>query len=656
MIKTKIKQATALLGVLSMLSTGPAWAMETQPGGADENNRVTITFYVEAASTARTGMITVYKSQLADSDLENGTFSPDALLIADTIDVPANAQQAAYVLNMDGEEPGLYYIRTRIGSETDAIPFSYMDSTSFQKFMDQMAQNTTADSMYNFFLTYKVELDIDIENDYPDYSQDAIKQAMNNVVGREYVNLGQIKTALENGLALTDINQAADAAALQAVLEKYQTNFKLDLTGKFQELGAAYQAAALETLIPVEFLTQEQLQTQFAAAVDASFEKKALAEIQASTADTVMGLFEKYADILKLHTEFGVYKNHVENNEKAMLAFRQKMAASQCATVAELQTKFKDMAAVAAFTTNADYKKYVDLVNDGKEYLQLSGDYFSWTIPEARYEVNKRMYSAAAEMVSAAAIKTVFEREQEYVKKNVLPGLEEKEEDKKPAGGGGGGGGGGTGGGKTNNVVLLPQLPQTTQEPDAQAPGESQGFDDLAGYEWAQAEIEKLREMGVVHGVEGNHFAPGQTLKKEEFAKMLASAFDLVDENAECIFTDVEKGAWYYPYIASLSKAEIVMGVGEAEFGVGREITREEICALLYRTMQYLGKTIPQVREKEIFADDEFIYDYAREAVYAMQQGGIVSGMDRHMFEPKTPTNRAMAAKVIVGLYNAMNS
>lgn len=652
LMKKKIKKAAALLCALSVLSAGPAWAMETRPGSVDGNNRVPVTFDITKSSNARNGMITVYKTKISDSELAGGTFNPDDLLIADTVSVPANADQVTYLLNMDGEASGLYYIRARIGAESDEIVFSYMDSDSFSKFMEEMAQNQTPEAMYAFFQAHKLELSIDLENDYTTYTQEEIKSALNNVINRTYLNLGEIKTALEYGLALTEVNKAADADALKAVLEKYESTLKISLGGDFKTLGKIYQAAALAELLPVEFLTEKQFTAAFESAVQVGLTAKALAEVKASAPEKVLEVFAQYQDTLKLDKEFAVFQNHVENNEKALPVFQEKMAGSDCKTVAELQKKFKDMAAVSAFTTKTDYIQYVALVNDSKAYLGLSGDYFTWKIKEALYEVNKRMIKAAAEMTTPEAIQTVFAREQEFVKKNILPGLEEKEEgNSRPTGGGGGGGGS-----KVNNVVLPPVTPANpTQEPEKTNPEET-GFDDLDGYAWAQTEIEALREMGVVHGVAGNHFAPGQTLKKEEFAKMLASAFGLVDESAECAFTDVEKGAWYYPYIASLSKIEIVMGVGEAEFGVGREITREEICALLYRTMQYMGKNIPQVREKEQFADDEFIYDYAREAVYAMQRGGIVSGMDRQMFEPKTPTNRAMAAKVIVGLRNAMNN
>ncbi len=216
-----------------------------------------------------------------------------------------------------------------------------------------------------------------------------------------------------------------------------------------------------------------------------------------------------------------------------------------------------------------------------------------------------------------------------------------QKDDKKPSssvtGGGGGGGGGSSSSASSAGGFTVPNITAV----DNSTPK----FFDLYGFEWAQEAIEGLAEQEIVSGTEDGIFSPAASIKREEFVKMIVLAFDVYDKNAQCDFTDVEETAWYYSYVASAVKSGIVNGISDTNFGTGQNITREQMAAIVYRTLQATGKAL-EVSEPQ-FGDADSISEYAIEAVGALNAAGILEGDENGNFNPGSPCRRAEAAKVL---------
>lgn len=214
----------------------------------------------------------------------------------------------------------------------------------------------------------------------------------------------------------------------------------------------------------------------------------------------------------------------------------------------------------------------------------------------------------------------------------------------RPSGGGGGGGGIVSSGGQT-----LPPIPSDTFSPQPTAQPSAPLFDDLASVPWAKESIEALAEKGVLSGTGPKTFEPEREILREEFVKMLVSAFDIETADATSSFTDVPAGSWFSPYAAAAQEAGLIQGYPDGRLGAGERLTREEMMTLAYRTANYKGISLPDKAE-ELFSDDNEIAGFAKEAVYAMKNAGIVSGMEDGSFAPKQPCTRAQAAKILYGL------
>lgn len=214
--------------------------------------------------------------------------------------------------------------------------------------------------------------------------------------------------------------------------------------------------------------------------------------------------------------------------------------------------------------------------------------------------------------------------------------------DPEPDYGGGGGGGGGVkySPGLAKDENLEPIAPQETVE-------ESVSFDDLDSVPWAQESIGYLAQNNIINGVDKKKFAPNAFVTREQFVKMVVLAMNLYNEDAQTTqFMDVEQRGWYNSYVASAVEHGIVHGVDNEHFGVGQNITRAEMAAILCRAAQSAGKTLADTQKYE-YADNADIPDYAREAVNKLGAKGIMNGIGNGLFAPREQATRAMAAKVI---------
>lgn len=172
-------------------------------------------------------------------------------------------------------------------------------------------------------------------------------------------------------------------------------------------------------------------------------------------------------------------------------------------------------------------------------------------------------------------------------------------------------------------------------------------FTDLQEVEWAREAIENLYSRGIISGREERLFAPNNTVLREEFVKMLTSTFklNLVAENMN--FTDVEESAWYYKYISCAYAAEIAKGFSDEFFGIGENITRQDLCVMIANTLKVCEITVNENYEAKSFTDEDEIADYAKDAVMLMQKLGAVNGYTDGRFEPMGTATRAEAAKIM---------
>ena len=95
------------------------------------------------------------------------------------------------------------------------------------------------------------------------------------------------------------------------------------------------------------------------------------------------------------------------------------------------------------------------------------------------------------------------------------------------------------------------------------------------------------------------------------------------------------------------AKVGVTDGMGDGTFAPMKEITREQMCTMFGRYVEYRKITLnTKVNKKESFKDDKDISSWAKAHVYDCQMSGLVNGMGDGTFAPEGTANRAQAAKI----------
>ncbi len=168
---------------------------------------------------------------------------------------------------------------------------------------------------------------------------------------------------------------------------------------------------------------------------------------------------------------------------------------------------------------------------------------------------------------------------------------------------------------------------------------------------WGKKYIAALSARQIISGKAEGIFAPDDHITREEFIKLIVTTFNLLDESAKSDFTDVDSNAWYAPFVASAQKAGITQGMGDGTFGVGKNITRQDMAKMIGTILDSYNIAHHQVYYE--FKDGSKIAPYAQPYVQKMANLGIISGDDMGYFNPESNATRQEAAKMIYGMLKA---
>ncbi|MBB6633138.1 NEAT domain-containing protein [Cohnella thailandensis] len=191
----------------------------------------------------------------------------------------------------------------------------------------------------------------------------------------------------------------------------------------------------------------------------------------------------------------------------------------------------------------------------------------------------------------------------------------------------------------------------TGTEPGAN-PGPTISFSDTKGH-WAEAAIQKAVELGIAQGFEDGSFRPNATVSRAEIAAFLSRALKLdAAASGSAGLSDADKlPAWAKPHILSVAGAGLMTGYADSTFGAGDTITRAEIAIIVARAL----KLTPSANPTLTFADASQIPAWARGAIAAVAEAGLMEGKDNNRFDAKAGLTRAEALTLIVRLLDALH-
>lgn len=181
-------------------------------------------------------------------------------------------------------------------------------------------------------------------------------------------------------------------------------------------------------------------------------------------------------------------------------------------------------------------------------------------------------------------------------------------------------------------------------------------FTDVPDSYWARQYIYYLAERNLIDGIGENLFAPEKEITRAEFIALLfkISGDDLLESSTK--FTDVDMLEWYAPYVSWAYENNITSGTSITTFSPMDKITRQDMSVMIKRYMDLKGLSMNKGAQAGTFEDDAQIAEYAKEAVYYMQQVGFIKGVGSNSFAPKKNARRAEVAKIVADIVKEMKN
>ncbi|WP_405173498.1 glycosyl hydrolase [Paenibacillus sp. FSL H8-0260] len=180
------------------------------------------------------------------------------------------------------------------------------------------------------------------------------------------------------------------------------------------------------------------------------------------------------------------------------------------------------------------------------------------------------------------------------------------------------------------------------------------GFGDTQGH-WAQQNIAKWVENGVLNGYQDGSFHPNEGITRAEFATILNKVFGFYMKSDQS-FSDVKATDWYADQLSLARYAGYYEGYSENKAQATDYITRQDAVTMLARI--FTLQATESASSMSGFSDSAQIQAYAKDAVHALS--GLITGYEDGTFKPLGRITRAevitLINKIVKSYYSQSGS
>lgn len=179
-------------------------------------------------------------------------------------------------------------------------------------------------------------------------------------------------------------------------------------------------------------------------------------------------------------------------------------------------------------------------------------------------------------------------------------------------------------------------------------------FTDCRTDDWYYDAVEFVTDRGYFVGVSETLFAPNTDMNRAMFVTVLArlNGVDLSKYTGTTPYKDVVKDSYYAPALEWATATGVINGYSATEFGPMDSITREQMCAMMYRYCKYMGSdmTIKNPAFMNRYTDVDQIDAWAKTSVEWAVSVGLIHGCSETTINPKDHATRAQVAQIIRNL------
>lgn len=176
-------------------------------------------------------------------------------------------------------------------------------------------------------------------------------------------------------------------------------------------------------------------------------------------------------------------------------------------------------------------------------------------------------------------------------------------------------------------------------------------FADVSEAAWYFEAVDFVSARNITSGTEYEKFSPDAKVTRAQFLVMIMRAYNILpDENSNSNFSDAGN-TYYTGYIAAARRLGITNGAGDNMFEPDKQITRQEMAAILYNTLKAINK-LPEesdINQLYSFNDSNLVEDWAKDAMSLFVGTGTINGSN-DMLNPTATASRAETAQLLYNL------
>lgn len=213
----------------------------------------------------------------------------------------------------------------------------------------------------------------------------------------------------------------------------------------------------------------------------------------------------------------------------------------------------------------------------------------------------------------------------------------------------------------TGNVAVIPSgryAPErgvvtfdTTHFSDYAVAYNNVHFSDVVDGAWYSRAVSFIAAREITDGTGNGMYSPSARLKRGEFLVLMMRAYGIApDKNPTDNFADAGN-TYYTGYLSAAKRLGISAGLGNNLYAPSKEITRQEMFALLYNALKVI-RQLPQGssgKNLSDFTDAGQIGSWAMNAMTLLVETGTVGGSGGKL-NPTGTTTRAEMAQVLYNL------
>jgi hypothetical protein len=187
-----------------------------------------------------------------------------------------------------------------------------------------------------------------------------------------------------------------------------------------------------------------------------------------------------------------------------------------------------------------------------------------------------------------------------------------------------------------------PVLPQPEPKPELPFTDVTK---DMACYD----DVKYVYDKGIMNGTSETLFEPDIPLSRAMIVTVLHRMEGEPAVEYSGVFSDVPAGQWYSDGVEWAASKGIVLGYGDGTYGVGDDVTREQLAAILWRYAKWKGYDVSVGEDTNIlsYGDAFDIADWANAAMRWACGAGVLDMDEDGNIRPGEPATRAEIAKAI---------